>query len=242
MRLKKRSTRFLWRYTHGENAKTALAVRFGWNIGPYFAVCCRHPNGIGIVSFVRKQRAAFFDTLHEIFSLRAVSNLTVRQAKIDRTAFCIYNCAVSAREVAPERPMPTIAGIHFFLWLRAGEHEHRCYRSSRCRQHRPQRLPWAADPTHRSHTPARRKPNEPVVAGCCNTIALWDFRPRRASAEAPQDPVENHTIINPWNATRFARQQRCNDRPFPFCEFITAICHPRPPVQEGFESLIHSNK
>ncbi len=72
------------------------------------------PDAISIVSFVSKQRAAFFDARHETFSLRAISNLTTRQAKIDRTAFCINNCVDFACEAAPGTSHATIVGIPFF--------------------------------------------------------------------------------------------------------------------------------
>ncbi len=84
------------------------------DIGPDFEVCCCLADCVGIVSLVRKQRAAFFIARHETFSLRAVSNLTTRQAKIDRTAFCINNCVDFACEAAPGTSHATIVGIPFF--------------------------------------------------------------------------------------------------------------------------------
>jgi len=75
-----------------------LAVGSGGNVGPYFVAFCGLADGIGVVSIVREQRAAFFDISQEAFSLRAVSNLAVRPAKIDRTAIYINNCVDFACE------------------------------------------------------------------------------------------------------------------------------------------------
>lgn len=92
----------------------ALAVGFGRNIGPYFVAFCGLADGIGVVSLVRKQRAAFLDTSHEAFSLRAVRNLAARQAKIDRTAFRINSCVDFACEAATGTSHATIVGIPLF--------------------------------------------------------------------------------------------------------------------------------
>lgn len=62
-----------------------LTVGFGRSIGPDFPFCYGLADGIGVVSFVRKQRVAFFDASHEAFSLRAVGTWSpVRQRLIGR--------------------------------------------------------------------------------------------------------------------------------------------------------------
>lgn len=91
-----------------------LTVGFGRNIGPDFSFCCCLPDSIGIIGLVRKQGAACFDAFKEALGLRAVSSLTTRQAKIDRTAFCINNRVDFACEAATGTSHATIVGIPFF--------------------------------------------------------------------------------------------------------------------------------
>jgi len=100
---------YLWR--EREDVPT---VGFGRNIGPDFPFCCCLRDRIRIIGLVRKQRAACFDAFNEALGLRAVSNLTTRQAKIDRTAFCINNREDFACEAATGTSHATIVGIPFF--------------------------------------------------------------------------------------------------------------------------------
>ncbi len=91
-----------------------LTVGFGWNIGPDFPFCCCLADRIGIISFVRKQRAACLDAFNETLGLRAICNLSAGQAKIDRAAFRINNCVDFACEAAAGTSHATIVGIPLF--------------------------------------------------------------------------------------------------------------------------------
>jgi hypothetical protein len=48
---------------------------------------------------------------------------------------------------------------------------------------------------------------------------------RRASAQAPVDPVQHFAIISSRNAARLVRQQRLYDRPFKIRQLVTAWGH-----------------
>jgi hypothetical protein len=91
-----------------------LTVGFGRNIGPDFPFCGCLPDRIGIVSFVRKQRAACLDAFNETLGPRAIGNLSAGQAKIDRAALCINKCVDFAREAAAGTSHATIVGIPLF--------------------------------------------------------------------------------------------------------------------------------
>ena len=75
--------------------------------------------------------------------------------------------------------------------------------------------------------------DEAIVAGGRRTIAFWNFRPRRTCSEAPEDAVQNATIIDARNSARLIRQQRRDDRPFVVGEFVTAARHPGLPHSEA---------
>ena len=64
--------------------------------------------------------------------------------------------------------------------------------------------------------------NKPIVAGGVRSIALRDVGPRRASPEAPNDPVDDLAIIYSRNATNLIRQMRRNHARFKIAQLVSA--------------------
>jgi hypothetical protein len=81
---------------------------------------------------------------------------------------------------------------------------------------------------HTSLPPA----DEPVVAGGRWAKAFRDFRPGRTRAEAPENAVQDTTIVNPRPAARLVGQQWLDDQPFLVRQFVSPPRH-APSIYEG---------
>ena len=67
--------------------------------------------------------------------------------------------------------------------------------------------------------------HEPVVAGRRRAIALGYLGLRRAGAEPPEDAVQHPPVIDTRHAARLVRQQRLDNRPLRFRQFVPPPRH-----------------
>lgn len=68
---------------------------------------------------------------------------------------------------------------------------------------------------------------EAVVAGCMGTITLGQVGPGGATAQHPENAVQNPSVIHPRNTPGLPGQNRLDHRPFEIAQIVT--CHPNLP-------------
>jgi hypothetical protein len=116
---------------------------------------------------------------------------------------------------------PLFSGRTMLVDAHAGGINHHQFAVETGRNHRQQSIPYPG------FTPTR----EPVVAGGGRSIAFGDFRPGRARAEPPEDPVQHAPIVNSRNPARLVGKQGLDDHPFLVRQFVPPPRHP--PILSG---------
>ncbi len=128
--------------------------------------------GIGIVSFVHKQRTARFDAFNETFGLRAIGNLPPIRQRLTGQPSVITIAWILLVRLSRERPMQPSSASPFscgfvLVNMNTGAIDHHDVAVISLRDSLKQPIPDTGT------TPA----NKPVVASRCNTVTLRYFGP-----------------------------------------------------------------